>query len=99
MNRRIPNGSWCLFKANPTGTRQGKVVLAQHREISDNDFGGHYTIKVYESIKQQFEDGTWKHISVVLRPDTNSPGYQEIVFKEDQAEELRVIAEFIAVLG
>ena len=23
MNRRIPNGSWCLFKANPAGTRQG----------------------------------------------------------------------------
>lgn len=99
MNRRIPNGSWCLFKANPTGTRQGKVVLAQHREISDNDFGGHYTIKVYESTKQQLDDGTWKHISVVLRPDTNSPGYKEIVFKEDQAEELRVIAEMIAVLG
>lgn len=99
MNRRIPNGSWCLFKANPTGTRQGKVVLVQHREITDYDFGGHYTIKVYQSSKKYFEDGSWKHNAVVLRPDTNSPGYKEIVLSEDQAEELRVVAELVAVLG
>jgi len=35
MNRRIPNGSWCLFRLNPTGTRQGKIVLAQHRGIAE----------------------------------------------------------------
>ena len=51
MNRRIPNGSWCLFKLAPGGTRQGKVVLVQHRDIDDIDTGGHYTIKVYESEK------------------------------------------------
>src|SRR5262249_10736098 len=33
MNRRIPNGSWCLFRANPQGTRSGKVVVAQHHSI------------------------------------------------------------------
>jgi hypothetical protein len=27
MNRRIPNGTWCLFHTNPTGTREGKVVV------------------------------------------------------------------------
>ena len=32
MNRRIPNGAWCLFRGNPSGTRQGKVVVVQHRE-------------------------------------------------------------------
>jgi phage repressor protein C with HTH and peptisase S24 domain len=37
MNRRIPNGSWCLFRLHPKGTRQGKVVLVQHREIQDAD--------------------------------------------------------------
>jgi hypothetical protein len=35
MNRRIPNGAWCLFRVAGAGTRQGKVVLAQHREIED----------------------------------------------------------------
>jgi len=27
MNKRIPNGSWCVFKASPEGSRQGRVVL------------------------------------------------------------------------
>lgn len=49
MNRRIPNGAWCLFSRSTGGTRQGKVVLAQHREISDTDTGAHFTVKVYES--------------------------------------------------
>lgn len=66
MNRRIPDGSWCLFKMNPAGIRQGKVVLVQHRKINDCDTGGRYTIKVYE--KKELED-------------------------------LRLIAELVAVLG
>ncbi len=40
MNRRIPNGAWCLFRANPTGTRRGKVVVVQHRSIADPETGG-----------------------------------------------------------
>ncbi len=51
MNRRIPNGAWCLFKANPTGSREGKIVVAQHRSIHDPDLGGTYTIKLYSSKK------------------------------------------------
>ena len=35
MNRRIPNGAWRLFRANPAGSRQGKVVVVQHRSIAD----------------------------------------------------------------
>ena len=27
MSRRIPNGTWCLFRAAPSGSRQGKIVL------------------------------------------------------------------------
>ncbi len=99
MNRRIPNGSWCLFKMNPVGTRQGKVVLVQHREIADSDTGGHYTIKVYESKKVQLSDGTWNHTSIILRPDTTLPGYEDIVLQEQDTDDLRVIAELVAVLG
>ncbi|MHB1185127.1 MAG: DNA/RNA helicase domain-containing protein [Desulfobulbia bacterium] len=99
MNRRIPNGSWCLFKKNPVGSRQGKVVLVQHREISDNDTGGHYTVKIYESKKITHEDGTWQHTSIILQPDTSAPGYEPVVLDERQSEELQVIGEFVAVLG
>lgn len=98
MNRRIPNGSWCLFKKIPAGSRQGKVVLVRHREISDTDTGGHYTVKIYNSQKKMF-DGTWQHTSIILRPDTMATGYEPIVLDESQSEELQVIGEFVAVLG
>lgn len=29
MNRRIPNGAWCLFRAAPAGSSQGKIVLVR----------------------------------------------------------------------
>ncbi len=99
MNRRIPNGSWCLFKLAPSGTRQGKVVLVQHRDIDDIDTGGHYTIKVYESEKSSHDDGGWQHKKIILKPDTTSPGYEPIVLNGQEAGELRVIAEMVAVLG
>lgn len=99
MNRRIPNGAWCLFRMNPVGTRQGKVVLVQHREIADSESGGHFTVKVYESRKEVTPDGSWRHSSIVLRPDSSLPGYEEIVLSEVQVEDLWVVAELVAVLG
>ncbi len=99
MNRRIPNGAWCLFREDPGGTRQSKVVLVQHREISDTDTGGHYTVKVYESTKVALPDGTWRHASIILHPDTTSQGYEPIVLDESQSGELKVIGELVAVLG
>ncbi len=99
MNRRIPNGSWCLFKQAPGGTRQGKVVLVQHRNIDDIDTGGHYTIKVYESEKASHDDGGWQHKKITLKPDTTASGYEPIVLTGEVAGELKVIAELVAVLG
>jgi DUF2075 family protein len=99
MNRRIPNGAWCLFKLNPEGSRQGKVVLVQHRDITDTDTGGHYTVKVYESKKDERQDGTWQHVSIILKPDTTASGYEPIILRAAQGEDLKVIAELVAVLG
>ncbi|RII28982.1 MAG: AAA family ATPase [Geobacter sp.] len=99
MNRKIPNGAWCLFRMNPVGTRQGKVVLVRHREISDSETGGHYTIKIYDSQKEQTPDGSWRHTSIALRPDSTLPGYMPIVIAEEQTEDLEVIAELVEVLG
>jgi hypothetical protein len=98
MNRRIPNGAWCLFSANPIGSRQGKVVIVEHRDIADSDTGGRYTVKIYESIKKHIS-GNWSHTSIKLRPDTTHSGYQEIALSASQAKEMRVVAELVAVLG
>ena len=99
MNRRIPNGAWCLFRLKPIGSRQGKVVLVQHRDIADDDNGGQYTVKKYESKKTRLPDGTWRHTSIILRPDTTAPGYEPLTFTEEQVEDVKVIAELVAVLG
>jgi len=97
MNRRIPNGSWCLFRPPQAGSRNNKVVLVQTRDIQDPDTGGRYTIKIYSSTKQATPEG-WQHSSITLRPDSTHPVYQTIHLDEDASNSLRVIGELIAPL-
>lgn len=98
MNRRIPNGSWCLFKQDPGGSRNGKVVLVQHRDIQDLDFGGHFTVKRYQSKKKFDEEGSWKHQAITLIPESTISSYQPIEIAEDSVDDLRVVGELVAVV-
>jgi hypothetical protein len=99
MNRRIPNGAWCLFRANPAGTREGKVVVVQHRSIADPETGGQYTVKVYSSEKVPAEDGGWRHRRITLRPDSDRPGFEPIVIEVGDGDEgFVVVAEMLMVL-
>jgi uncharacterized protein len=98
MNKRIPNGSWCLFNLNPVGTRQGKIVLVQHRSIEDPDTGGHYTVKIYQSEKMASEDGGWRHNRITLKPSSTDFSYKPIVFEVENGDEVAVVAEMVAVL-
>jgi uncharacterized protein len=99
MNRRIPNGSWCLFRAAPTGTREGKVVVVQHRDITDPETGGRFTVKIYSSEKAPSEDGSWRHKRITLRPESDKPEFQPIVLElEDDQSEIQVIAEWLMVM-
>ena len=97
MNRRIPNGAWCLFKLDPGGSREGKIVIVEHREIADPDTGGHYTVKRYHSRKADV-GGSWRHRMIVLSPESFDGRYQEIVFAGAEAEELRVVGVFVAAI-
>ncbi len=98
MNRRIPDGAWCLWRMNPAGSRQGKIVLAEHRDIDDPELGGHYTVKVYESEKVQAEDGGWRHGNVRLKPDSFDNAYEPIVLDGLEEGDLRIVAEIVEVL-
>jgi DUF2075 family protein len=98
MNRKIPNGSWCLFKANPEGTRQGKVVVAQHRSVDDPETGGSYTVKLYSSKKIITSDGSWRHTSVTLTPQSTDPMFVPIELTGDAAGSVQIVAELIAIL-
>lgn len=96
MNRRILNDVLCLFRANLGGTRQGKVVVVEHRAIEDPDHGGSFAIKLYQSEKVE-EYGEFVDQRIVLKPQTNAFDYEGVVF-EDQLEDLTVIGEFLSVL-
>ena len=98
MNRRIPNGAYCVFRHPVEGSRQGRVVLVEHRDIVDPDLGGSFTVKIWESAKEHFEDEDWRHEEVRLKPDSTAAGYSPIVLGDVSADELRVIAEAIEVL-
>lgn len=100
MNRRIPNGSWCLFRANPPGTREGKVVVVQHRSIADPETGGRYTVKLYASEKVLEEDGGWRHQRITLRPDSDRPGFEPLeIDLGDGDDGFSVAAEMLMVLA
>lgn len=99
MNRRIPNGAWCLFRASPGGTRNGKIVVVEHRSISDPETGGRYTIKRYKSQKVTAPDGSWLHSRIELSAETDQPGYGPIVIEVADEDEFNVVGEFLMVLA
>lgn len=99
MNRRIPNGAWCLFKTNPKGSRNGKIVVAEHRSMQDPDLGGSYAVKIYRSEKSPNEESSWEHTSIVLEPDSYDTSFLPIRIMPRDVDELHVIAEFIALLS
>ena len=94
MEPRIHDGQYCVFKANPIGSRQGKIVLAQHRDVSDPETGGSYSIKEYRSTKiTDVDTGSWRHESITLHP--LNPDYNDISVMGD---DVKVIAELVGVL-
>ncbi|WP_321540971.1 S24 family peptidase [Halopseudomonas pelagia] len=99
MNRRIPNGAWCLFRSNPKGTRQGKIVVVQHRSIDDVETGGSYTVKKYYSEKVATEDGAgWVHQRIKLLPESTDSSFQPILLGVEKQDHIRVLAELVVVL-
>src|SRR5439155_206324 len=67
MEPLIPANSYCLFREPGAGTRLGKKVLVGHKGVIDSETGGQYTVKVYESEKQETE-GEWQHTRITLKP-------------------------------
>ena len=96
MEPIIQDGSYCLFSAPVTGTRQGKTVLVQLRDAIDPETDERYTVKRYESEKSMDGD-TWRHVRILLKPI--NPDFQPIVLTGDIDGQLRVVAELVDVLG
>jgi DUF2075 family protein len=97
MNKRIPNGSYCLFREDPGGSREGKIVLVQSTNIHDADFGSGYTVKEYHSEKN-IGDERWNHTLIVLKPLSYDPEFVDIELSEDELTNFKVIGFFERVL-
>lgn len=98
MNRVIPNGSICLFKPYTGGSRNGKILLIENRDIQDTDFNSAFTIKTYSSEKI-ISDEIWEHTSITLRPNSYDNSYKNIIITDENASEMRVVGEFVKVLN
>jgi len=98
MNRKIPNGSLCVFQKDPGGSRSGKTVLVEHYNMQDADMGGRYTVKVYNSEKRVDEDG-WMHTTIRLSPYSTLSTYTDILLEDDEAEALKVVGVFVGIIN
>jgi hypothetical protein len=96
MLPKIRDGDYVVFRANPTGTRQGKIVLAQYRGPTDPDTGGSYTVKKYSSVKLVSSDGEWRHKQILLSPLNRE--FEPIVLTPGDEDDFRILAEFVGVL-
>lgn len=97
MNKIIPNGSYCLFKKDFGGSRNGKIVLVESINIQDSDFGAGYTVKEYYSTKN-IKNDQWNHQTIVLKPLSYNIEYNDIELVDDEFENLKVIGIFECVL-
>ena len=98
MNKKIPNGSYCLFEEYTAGSRIGEIVLAESTSIQDGDYGSGYTIKEYSSMKS-FSEDSFRHESIVLKPVSYDDSFKNIVLSEDEIIRFRVRGIFKKVLN
>ncbi|MBI5882344.1 MAG: hypothetical protein HZB91_04485 [Elusimicrobia bacterium] len=55
MEPLIPDGSYCVFRSERGGSRDGKVVLVEYAGLQDPDTGMCYTVKKYRSEKEYLD--------------------------------------------
>jgi uncharacterized protein len=97
MNKKIPNGSYCLFREYEGGSRNGKIVLVESSNVQDSYYGSGYTIKEYHSQKK-IEGETWAHESIILKPLSNNSSFKNIELSGDELIDLKVRGIFERVL-
>lgn len=97
MEPQIHDGDYCVFRANPAGSRLNKIVLAQHRMVYDPDNGGAYSIKKYTSTKLFRQNGEWIHEKIVLQPLNHQ--FEPIEIKEEEADDFQIIGEYVGTIS
>jgi hypothetical protein len=96
MEPGIPDGSYCIFRYDQGGSRNGKVVLVESRQVTDPETNQKFTIKRYRSEKEKLEGDQWRHKKIILSPDNKA--FKDIVLENVSGDDFKVVAEFICVL-
>jgi hypothetical protein len=96
MEPTIPDGSYCLFRWEKGGSRNGLIVLVASNLVNDPENEQRFTIKRYKSEKEFYDDGTWQHKKIILSPDNRN--FKDIILENIQPGQFKVIAEFVKIL-
>lgn len=91
MEPRIPDGSLNLFRLNPVGSRQNKILLIER--FGEADKTARYTIKRYTSKKVQTSEDEWHHEQIRLEP--LNPEFQSW---DVEPQDFKVVAEWLRVI-
>lgn len=96
MEPAIPDGAYCLFAGPVEGSRNGRIVLVQLRDIQDPETGERYTVKRYRSERERDGAGSWRHTEVRLEPENRE--FAPIILRNVPEGEIKILGEVIAVL-
>jgi superfamily II DNA or RNA helicase/diadenosine tetraphosphate (Ap4A) HIT family hydrolase/HKD family nuclease/SOS-response transcriptional repressor LexA len=93
MEPLIPDGSWCLFRPCPAGSREGRVVLVQLGTDGAGENGGRFTVKKYHSEKTITADG-WRHDRIQLLPV--NPAFEPLEIEPEDTGDLFIVGEHVS---
>jgi SOS-response transcriptional repressor LexA len=96
MEPLIPDGSWCLFRPCPAGSREGRIVLVQLSTDGTGENGGRFTVKKYHSEKTVTADG-WRHEQIQLLP--LNPAFEAIEIEPEAAGDMMIVGEYLSPIG
>jgi len=96
MEPKIPDGAYCIFRTPVAGSRTGKILLVQHRDIHDPETGGSYTVKEFDSSRITGKEGEIRTGIILLHPINKE--FEPIELTDVNEQEVQVIAELIEVL-
>jgi SOS-response transcriptional repressor LexA len=91
MEPRIPDGSLNLFRLNPQGSRQNKILLIERFGVLDET--ARFTVKRYTSTKLSTGEDQWAHDRITLHP--LNPEFESWDLAPD---EFAVVAEWLRVI-
>ena len=95
MEPLIPDGSWCLFRPCPAGSRGGRIVLVQLGTDGAGENGCRFTVKKYHSEKTVTADG-WRHDRIQLLPV--NPAFEPIEIEAETSGDLTIVGELEELL-